>query len=51
VKRLIGILVAILVLFWIISAPRSAAATVDVILAALAAFAHSIVVFVQSLFA
>ena len=50
VKRALGIVVVILVLFWIISAPRSAAATVEAILAALASVAHSITVFVQSLF-
>ena len=50
VRRFIGVVVVLLVLFWIISAPRSAAATVDAILATLASIAHSIIVFVQSLF-
>jgi hypothetical protein len=42
--------VVLLVLFWVISAPRSAAATVDAILATLASFARSIVLFVENLF-
>lgn len=47
--RFIGILVVILVLFWIISAPASAAATVSGILALLASFANSIIAFVHNL--
>ncbi|NMO92336.1 hypothetical protein [Actinomycetospora sp. TBRC 11914] len=50
VNRVIGVIIVILVLFWIISAPRSAAATVDAIFAGLASIAHSIIVFVENLF-
>jgi hypothetical protein len=50
VKRAIGVVVVILVLFWIISDPEGAAETVSAILAALAAIAESIIVFLESLF-
>jgi hypothetical protein len=51
VRRVIGVLVVILVLFWVISAPLSAAATVTAILDGLASFANSIIIFVRNLFA
>jgi hypothetical protein len=47
--RFLGIVGVILVLFWIISAPASAAAAVSGILALLASFASSIIAFVQNL--
>jgi hypothetical protein len=49
-QRVVGLVVLALVLFWIIDAPTSAAATVSSILAILASFADSIVVFLQTLF-
>jgi hypothetical protein len=49
VQRVIGILVGVLVLFWIISAPMSAAGTVNNILAGLAAAADSVILFVRGL--
>lgn len=49
-QRFLGVVAGLLILFWIISAPRSAAATVDAILVALGAAANSIIVFFQTLF-
>jgi hypothetical protein len=49
-QRVIGILVGVVVLFWIISAPSSAAGTVHAILGLLASAAESVVTFVQALF-
>jgi uncharacterized membrane protein len=47
VQRAIGVIVVILVLFWVISAPASAAATVNSILDWLASAARSIILFVR----
>lgn len=49
-QRVVGLLVAALVLFWIIDSPTTAAATVTNILAILASFAESLVQFVRALF-
>jgi uncharacterized membrane protein len=49
-QRVVGLIVLALVLFWIIDSPTTAAATVSSILAILASFADSIVVFLQTLF-
>jgi hypothetical protein len=49
-QRVVGLLVAALVLFWIIDSPTTAAATVTNILAILASIAESFVVFVRELF-
>ena len=49
-QRVVGLLVAALVLFWIIDSPTTAAATVTNILAILASFAESLVEFVRALF-
>ena len=46
-RRAIGVIVLILVLFWVISAPTSAAAVVNSILDWLAAAARSIILFVR----
>jgi hypothetical protein len=48
-QRVVGLLVLALVLFWIIDAPASAAATVNSILAILASFAESLITFVRAL--
>jgi hypothetical protein len=45
--RFIGVALGLLVLFWIISSPETAAATVNQILAALASIAHSITTYVH----
>ncbi|HZZ50647.1 MAG TPA: hypothetical protein VFE65_27475 [Pseudonocardia sp.] len=45
--RFIGIALGVLVLFWIISSPATAAATVNQILATLASMANSITTYVQ----
>jgi hypothetical protein len=49
-QRVVGLLALALVLFWIISSPTSAAATVNSILAILVTFAESLITFVQALF-
>jgi hypothetical protein len=49
-QRVVGLLVAALVLFWIIDSPATAAATVTNILAILASIAESFVQFVRALF-
>jgi hypothetical protein len=49
-QRVVGLLALALVLFWVIDAPQSAAATVSSILAILASFAESLILFVQTLF-
>jgi hypothetical protein len=49
-QRVVGLLVAALVLFWIIDSPTTAAATVTNILAILASFAESLVEFTRALF-
>lgn len=49
-QRVVGLLALALVLFWIISSPTSAAATVNAILAILVTFAESLITFVQALF-
>jgi hypothetical protein len=49
-QRVVGLLVAALVLFWIIDSPTTAAATVTDILVILAGFADSLVTFVRELF-
>lgn len=48
-QRVIGVIVGILVLFWIISAPTSAAGTVNSILADLGAAGTSIITFLRAL--
>ncbi|PVZ09554.1 hypothetical protein C8D89_106218 [Actinomycetospora cinnamomea] len=48
-QRVVGLLVLALVLFWIISSPETAAATVTAILAILVGFAAAIVDFFQAL--
>lgn len=48
-QRVIGILVGVLILFWIISAPTSAAGTVNDVLAALASVGDSIITFLRAL--
>lgn len=48
-QRVVGLLVLALVLFWIISSPESAAATVTAILAILIGFAEQIVEFFRAL--
>jgi hypothetical protein len=50
IGRVVGILVAILVVFWIISSPLTAAGTVNTILADLAAAGNSLITFVRNLF-
>ena len=49
-QRVVGLLVAALVLFWIIDSPTTAAATVTNILAILGSIAESFVDFVRALF-
>lgn len=49
-QRVVGLLVLALVLFWIISSPTTAAATVNSILAILASIAQSLITFFRSLF-
>lgn len=48
-QRVIGILVLVLVLFWIISAPTSAAGTVNTLLADLRGAGQSVVTFLDAL--
>lgn len=48
-QRVVGLIVLVLVLFWIIDSPATAAATVTSILTILASFAESIVNFFQAL--
>ncbi len=48
-QRVVGLLLAALVLFWIIDSPTTAASTVSSILAILAGFAESLVEFVRAL--
>ena len=43
--KIVGVLVAILVVFWIISSPTTAAATVNNILADLASAGNSLIAF------
>jgi hypothetical protein len=50
VGKVVGILVGILVIFWIISSPATAAATVNNILADLAAAGTSIITFFRGVF-
>jgi hypothetical protein len=45
VGKIVGALVAILVVFWIISSPTTAAGTVNTILADLAAAGNSLIAF------
>ena len=49
-QRVVGLLVAALVLFWIIDSPTTAAATVTNILVILGSIAESFVEFVRALF-
>lgn len=46
-QRVIGILVGVLILFWIISAPTSAAGTVNNILGDLASAGDSVILFLR----
>ena len=48
-QRVIGILVLVLVLFWIISAPTSAAGTVNTLLANLRDAGESVITFLNAL--
>lgn len=48
-QRVIGILVGVLILFWIISAPSSAASTVTSVLGGLASVGDSIIIFLRGL--
>jgi hypothetical protein len=48
VGKIVGVLVAILVVFWIISSPTTAAATVNNILADLASAGTSIITFFRN---
>ena len=48
-QRVIGIIVLILVLFWIISAPTSAAGTVNAVLADLRGAGRSVITFLDAL--
>jgi hypothetical protein len=50
VKKVVGAIVVIFVLFWIISAPRAAANFVLEILAGLEYIAQSIITFLRNLF-
>lgn len=49
VQRVIGILVLVLVVFWIISEPQGAAGTVNAVLADLGDAGSSVVQFLQAL--
>lgn len=49
VQRVIGILVGVLVLFWILRDPTSAASTVSSVLAGLASAADSVIEFLRDL--
>ena len=48
-QRAIGVIVGLLVLFWIVTAPVSAAGTVTAVLGGLASAGNSLVVFLQNL--
>ncbi len=48
-QRVIGVLVGVLVLFWILREPTGAAGTVTAVLAGLAAAADSIITFLGAL--
>ena len=48
-QRVIGIIVGVLVLFWILREPTSAAGTVNAVLGALASAGDSIIDFVRAL--
>ncbi|HEY2193497.1 MAG TPA: hypothetical protein VGH76_14565 [Actinomycetospora sp.] len=47
VGRVVGVLVGILVIFWIISSPATAAHTVNTILAGLASAGASVILFLR----
>ena len=49
VGRVVGVLVAILVVFWIISSPVTAAGTVNTILADLASAGTSVITFLKNI--
>lgn len=49
VQKVVGILVAILVVFWIIDSPTTAAGTVNAILGDLASAGQSIILFLRNL--
>jgi hypothetical protein len=49
VGKVVGILVGILVIFWIISSPATAAATVNNILADLATAGNSLITFLRNI--
>lgn len=49
-QRVVGLIALALVLFWIIDSPATAAATVTSILAILAGFAESFILFLTTLF-
>ena len=48
-QRVIGIIVGVLILFWIISSPSSAASTVNNVLGDLASVGDSIITFLREL--
>ena len=48
VGRVVGILVGILVIFWILSSPATAAATVNNILGDLASAGNSLILFLRN---
>jgi hypothetical protein len=47
VQKLVGVLVAVLVVFWIISSPTTAAGTVNNVLSDLASAGDSVIVFLR----
>ncbi|MCD2193310.1 hypothetical protein LQ327_07910 [Actinomycetospora endophytica] len=47
-QKLVGALVAILVIFWIIDSPTTAAGTVNTILADLASAGQSVILFLRN---
>jgi hypothetical protein len=49
VGKVVGALVAILVVFWIISSPTTAAGTVNTILADLASAGNSLITFLRNI--
>ena len=50
VGKVVGVLVGILVIFWIISSPATAAATVNAILADLATAGQAVILFFRNVF-
>ena len=48
VQKVVGVLVAVLVVFWIISSPTTAAGTVNNVLSDLASAGDSVIVFLRN---